>query len=205
VGAKRGRWTVIAVVWLVTVASGMALLIEHQSAAGEAALAPTRWPDPSPLRRAAGMPTLVMLAHPLCPCTRASLAELARLMPQVSGRIEAHVLFLDPDSADERWHDSNLRRIAAAIPGVQVHDDHRGEAARAFGSATSGQTLLYDANGVLQFAGGITPGRGHEGDTIGRDTIAAHVLGAEDGLVTTPVFGCALRTPDEIHLAETNQ
>lgn len=191
----------MVVVWFAAVVGGMGVLIGHQSTPGEAAKAPQRWPESSGLRREPGVATLVMLAHPLCPCTRASLAELARLMPHVAGRVDVHVLFLRPEAADESWGESDLRGLAAAIPGVKVHEDLRGDAAAAFGSLTSGQTLLYDAAGNLQFAGGITAARGHEGDNLGRDTITALVLGEETRVATAPVFGCALRRPEELRLA----
>ena len=40
---------------------------------------------------------------------------------------------------------------------------------------TSGQTLLYDTKGHLVFSGGITGGRGHEGDNTGRESIEKYL------------------------------
>src|SRR5436190_6315 len=86
-----------------------------------------------------------------------------------------------------------LTRPKVAIPGVTVRADVDGEAARRFGAATSGQALLYTADGRLLFSGGITESRGHEGDNAGRSAIAALVLGAEPTkLATSPVYGCPL-------------
>ena len=45
------------------------------------------------------------------------------------------------------------------------------------GATTSGHVLLYDAGGVLRFAGGITDGRGHEGDNAGLDAALALLRG----------------------------
>ena len=36
-----------------------------------------------------------------------------------------------------------------------------------------GHVLLYDKNGALVFSGGVTPARGHEGDSIGNSMILA--------------------------------
>ena len=48
-------------------------------------------------------PTLVMLAHPRCTCTRASLAELAELMARVTQRPKAYVVFIKPGGVAEQW------------------------------------------------------------------------------------------------------
>jgi hypothetical protein len=139
-------------------------------------------------------PTLVMLAHPRCPCTRASIAELARLAASVGreGMI-GYVLFYRAEDADAAWAETDLWNSAAAIPGIRVEPDVGGRLAEAFGAVTSGQVVLYDAAGRLVFSGGITGARGHEGDNRGRDAIE-HFF--ERGLVlesTTAVFGCEVR------------
>ena len=49
--------------------------------------APARWPEASALVRNADGPTLVLFAHPKCPCTDASLAELARPIFKVAAHL----------------------------------------------------------------------------------------------------------------------
>jgi hypothetical protein len=141
----------------------------------------------------AGKATVVVLAHPRCPCTRASLAELARLTARIGEVAETWVLFADP--TDVSWEESDLWRTAQAIPGVRVLADPGGDVAHAFGAFTSGQVLVYDRDGALVFDGGITPARGHEGDSVGRNTIVAHLLGGEEGSADAAVFGCSLENP----------
>jgi hypothetical protein len=75
-----------------------------------------------------------------------------------------------------------------------VHD-HDGVEARRFGAATSGQVILYDARGTLLFSGGITPARGHSGDSTGRDAILALLIDGSSEASETPVFGCSLFDP----------
>lgn len=191
---------VLAVAWVLAVGAGMGILLRYESRPGAPASPRSeRWPEQSALRRAPGRATLVMVAHPRCPCTRASLAELARLMIRCGDRVSAHVLFVLPPGKGAAWGRTDLWRSARAIPGVDARLDPGGiEARRCFGAATSGQTFLYHENGRLLFRGGITAARGHEGDNAGSDAVAALVRDAGAHRATgaapasTPVFGCAL-------------
>jgi hypothetical protein len=114
-----------------------------------------------------------MLAHPKCPCTRASIGELAAIMAHCQGRLNAYVLFMKPEGFTEDWEKTDLWQSASQIPDVQVISDPSGEEARRFSAVTSGQTLLYDLKGELLFSGGITPSRGHSGDNAGKSAIVS--------------------------------
>lgn len=184
------------VLWLVAVGWGSACLWSYQSRPGTSAQAPPDWPAEARLRRAADGPTLVMLAHPRCPCTRASIEELARLMSLGRDRLLAYVLFYLPTGVEEGWERTDQWRSAERIPGVRVLPDQDGATARRFGAETSGQALLYDADGKLVFSGGITPSRGHGGDSLGRAIIAAALRGEPRQERTSPVFGCSLLGPE---------
>jgi hypothetical protein len=184
----------LGAVWLATVASGMAFILDYASAPGAPAKPPDGWPA-SRLARAPGRATLVMLAHPHCPCTRASIGELALLMAPLQGQVTAHVLFLRPDGAPDGWERTDLWESAAAIPGVTVTTDPDGTEAAGFGALTSGQVVLYGASGGLLFSGGITPARGHAGDNGGRAAIHRLVSGRQGAASASPVFGCSLVPP----------
>jgi hypothetical protein len=178
--------------WLLMICTGLGLLWSYGGTSGVAAAAPGQWPADSRVSRAADRATLVMLAHPRCPCTRASLGELARLMAQAHGRVTAYVIFVKPAEFPDGWEKTDLLVGASAIPGVTVVRDDGGVEAGRFRAATSGQTMLYDANGKLIFSGGITSARGHEGDNAGRAAVVS-LLGADGaGQEATPVFGCPL-------------
>ena len=181
--------------WLVATASGMSLVWDYEYSPGDSAMAPARWPATSGLARRADRATLVMIADPGCPCARASLHELARLMTRVQGRLTAHVLLVRPSEAPAGWEKSDIWRAPAAIPGVDLTRDVDGAETGRFGALTSGQVLLYNSEGDLQFAGGITPARGHEGDNPGRDAVVALLTGKNAAQRATPVYGCALTTP----------
>jgi hypothetical protein len=180
------------VFWLFVIGAGMKLIWGYESTPGVAASAPDSWPADSRIKPAAGRPTLVMLAHPHCPCTRASIGELARLMTQAQGRVTAYVLFVKPPGFSDERERADLWASAAAIPGVTVVRDDEGVEAGRFGAATSGQTVLYDAAGRLIFSGGITAARGHAGDNAGRTAVVSLLVNDESEQKETPVYGCPL-------------
>lgn len=197
----RALFVMVGVCWVLAVSVGLSILWAYENGPGDAANAPERWPSASSLPAPHERPALVLLVHPQCPCSHATVAELARLMAHVQNRVEAHVLFLLPRGMSEGWAKSDLWQNAAAIPGVDVRLDEGGVEARRFGSATSGETLLYDAAGHLRFNGGITGSRGHEGDNAGRSALESLLTGGTSGTPSTLVFGCALFAPrDEAHL-----
>jgi hypothetical protein len=183
---------VTGALWLLMIGTGTGFLWNYESTPGTSAAAPDRWPADSRIRRATDRATLVMLAHPHCPCTRASIGELSRLMTQAQGRVTAYVLFIKPANFSTDWEKTDLWASAAAIPGVYVLVDNEGVEAGRFRSATSGQTLLYDADGKLIFSGGITSARGHAGDNEGRAAIVSLLTTDEAVRNETPVFGCPL-------------
>jgi hypothetical protein len=185
-------------VWFLTVAAGVTVLWQYANTPGvQAAAAPRQWPSNSHIQRDDSLATLVMVVHPHCPCSRASLGELARLMAQAQGRVRAFVVFSKPPNVSEHWEHTDLWDTAAAIPGVNVLTDEAGSEARIFHAATSGQTMLYDKDGNLRFSGGITGGRGHEGDNAGRSDVIAILNSSESERLETAVFGCDIFAPDE--------
>lgn len=155
-------------------------------------VAPAVWAADSRTLRAPGVPTLLVFAHPRCPCSRATLGELAVLMAQAHGRVHAQVWFYRPEGLAAGWEKTDLWDTAAAIPGVSVACDVGGAEARRFHATVSGQTLLYGADGRCRFSGGITAARGHSGDNGGRGAVLALLHDAAMKRVATPVFGCAL-------------
>jgi len=184
--------TATSALWLLLVGAGIGFIWNYESTPGLAAAAPGLWPAGSRIERAPDVATLVMLAHPHCPCTRASIGELARLMTQAQGRVKAYVLFVKPPNFSDEWVQTDLLASAAAIPGVVVVRDDEGVEAGRFHAATSGQTMLYNTAGTLLFSGGITSERGHAGDNAGRDAVVSLLTTDEVAQKETPVFGCPL-------------
>jgi hypothetical protein len=181
-----------AALWIAALSFGLKALANYEGAPGQVGSVPSSWPADAKIERAPTGETLVMLAHPHCPCTRASVGELAQIMAHVQGKVRAYVLFLKPGSSEADWENTDLRRSAAQIPGVTVLSDIDGAEARRFGAETSGHTLLFDSAGRLLFSGGITESRGHAGGNAGENAIVSLVETRRSERAKTFVFGCSL-------------
>jgi hypothetical protein len=179
-------------VWLAGIGAGGKILWDYQTTPGEPGAPPARWPAASRIERISGRATLLVVAHPQCPCSRATIDELSELMGQVAEGTSVHVLMYKPHEFPAGWERTGLWASAERIPGVSVHVDEDGAEAARFGAATSGQTILYDKEGRLQFSGGITTVRGHRGKSAGYQRIVALASGQRADAATSPVFGCAL-------------
>ncbi len=178
--------------WTLAVVAGMACLWDYESAPGYTPPQPDKWPTSSKIERNPAGFTLVMFAHPHCPCTRASLGELHRLLSRTGSNVHATVTFLKPVGVDVSWCMTDLWQKAKDIPQVRVTLDPDAREARLFGAGVSGHTALFDSSGNRVFSGGITPSRGHEGNNNGRNTIERYVLQGELLRSTTCAYGCPL-------------
>ena len=184
--------TMLITLWLLAVGAGLAGILRYENTGGQTGQVPSRWPTAAKITLDSKVDTLVMFAHPQCPCTRASIEELNRLLAKIHGRVSTHVLFFSPHSLGEDWSKTDLWRSAEAIPGLTVARDVDGKQAALFGAETSGYVLLYEPGGQLIFHGGITGSRGHAGDNAGENIIASLCEGQTTGTNQTPVYGCSL-------------
>ena len=192
------KWALGISVWLTAVLAGFGALLNYKAIAGSPGHAALEWPAQASVTRSTQGPTLVLFAHPRCPCTRATVSELARLVarhPQVSVR----ALFLRPEGFEEDWEKTDLWTTVAGISGAVPIADDSGAISKRFGAETSGQVMLFDANGRLVFDGGLTPSRGHEGESDGQRRIHELLMTGATDRRESPVYGCALgftETPD---------
>jgi hypothetical protein len=178
----------------------MLAMARYQMSPGEAA---TRGEHVSPATQITCVtekPTLIMFLHPQCPCSAASVEELARLMAKCGERVRATVFVSQPNDKTAEWTRGSLWRAASAIPGVSVEPDPGNTQAIHFGARTSGQVLLHNTHGKLLYAGGITGSRGHAGDNGGLDALTQLLLHPDDSPIEPAqfaVFGCALTPPGQ--------
>lgn len=190
----RVEWLlwVIALLWVGGIAYGFSSIRHYEATPGAVGIPPTSWPINSQLRPDPDRASLVMLVHPQCSCTQASLEELNTIMSKVQGRISVWVLFIAPTSTTQDWERTATWTQAHRIPGVTVMLDQQGAEARRFGALTSGDVALYDAAGYLLFSGGITGARGHVGDNLGRRSVLGLLVGDSTAQHKHEVYGCAL-------------
>lgn len=184
---------ILTSIWVCAVIAGIALLIDYSAAPGTDAAPPPTWPAETAVTRHVSNSTLMMFVHPKCPCSNASLSELARVAARCHARMDLKVVFVKPQGAPSEWNQSPLKSKAEQIPRVQTIVDQDGRIAATFGVKTSGHCVVYDTDGKLLFSGGITAGRGHEGDSPGQSIIQAIAQGhTVDQAQQCATFGCAL-------------
>jgi hypothetical protein len=187
-----GLFTVAGVFWVSFVAIGFLILAKEEFTPVKAAPQGALFPRNCALQLVTDKPTLVLFAHPHCPCTRASLHELDTLLAQTQKRVSATVVFTIPDGVPAGWERGDLWNSATTIPGLHVIRDPGGREAHRFDVEGSGHVLLYAPSGKLLFSGGITASRGHEGDNVGRSAVLSFILEGHAAVSQTPVFGCSL-------------
>jgi non-ribosomal peptide synthetase component F len=178
---RRGVLVAVAALWSLGIGIGGWEMYRYVTTSGETAAAPASWPAASRIPVADSGATVVMFVHPECPCSRASLAELAeiaRITP-----VTPRVVFVGGDGA--------AAATSAFEHVLRIVDATDAEAVR-FGALTSGDVVVYGADGALRFSGGITGSRGHVGDNIGRRAALAAITGADNSPTTHAVFGCGL-------------
>jgi hypothetical protein len=198
----RLLFTVTGLLWMGAVGFGTRVFLNYENASGKPGEPPAQWPLSSQCARSPTGFTLVMLAHPDCPCTKASLEELDGLMAHLPEPLTAYILFSKPEGPAAEVESSDLWQRASRIPGVSARFDRFGVEAAKFGGNVSGQTMLYGPTGHLVFTGGITAARGHQGANAGVDSILLAVAGKPAEVARTPVFGCSLHDPDAQALKE---
>jgi hypothetical protein len=122
----------------------------------------------------------------------ATISELERLLTERPGRAALNVLLFKPAQQPDNWTSSASSQALAQWANTRLWIDEEGSEAARFGALTSGQLLIYDAGGRLRFAGGVTPGRGQSGASVGSEAVAAVLEGACAEWMQSPVYGCSL-------------
>jgi hypothetical protein len=182
-------------VWAATVGGMYHAVRRFETTPGRGAAARTSWPVNSRIVPEPDRWTLVMLIHPHCSCTRASLQELERIIEMSGPSLQTYVLVYRPSDFKAGWEKTETFDAAKRLQRARVIVDPDGREARLFGGFTSGQTFLYDREGVLRFSGGVTSLRGHAGVNRGSMDVV-EIVHATARQSTHPVFGCAIVTTE---------
>src|SRR4051794_40921699 len=141
---RRATMVASLAVWTVALAVGIRILLRYANTPGQPARPPADWPLNAPVKAAQQRATLLLFIHPQCPCSRATLEEMARIVACCKDKVESSVLIYSPSNTGSEWAHTELWNTAAGIPGVHVLADPDASTARRFGARTSGQVLLYD-------------------------------------------------------------
>jgi hypothetical protein len=195
---RRSTLLLVMAAWCLLVGLGARSLLRYETTQGQAAVTSARWPEGVWLPLARDRQTLLVFLHPHCPCSRASVEELAQLLAQTQDHLAVQVVFFVPEGRVSDVTGSALWKSVAALPGVALICDVDGALARQFDAHTSGQVYQFDPDGQLLFSGGVTASRGHIGDNGGLNAIVE--LAHQPGLVLrgpahSPVFGCEISCP----------
>src|SRR5262245_61059328 len=161
--AMKGRRLPVALLftaWAALAVCGESYVLRYQRQPGERGHSSDHWPSRLQLGKEL---TLVMFLHPHCPCSKASITQLEKVMKAGHGTITAWVVLTKPNGAEPGWEQSELVKSAESIPDASVYVDDDAVETRLFGPVTSGHVLVYDPAGRLVFSGGLTPGRGEAG------------------------------------------
>lgn len=185
----------LILVWAGTTACAFAYFWRIDSTPG------SQTPAPQSIDSAGKSPCVLVFLHAQCPCSRATLSELGRLIAKLN-RPTAFQIYFVATANDASWRESSLYAQATRLPNATITEDPTGTLAAQYGAQTSGQVIAYDAGGKLIFQGGITESRGHEGDSAGKSRLLAALQSPQDGTLTSPVYGCRLPTAFDPHSSQ---
>lgn len=188
--------TALGTLWTLAIFVGGYAMISYEVTPGLSAAPTDKFPASSKVRLSKTKCTLIMLAHPLCPCTEASITELEKIMSRHGSKLEAYILFLAPSSPPPEWNANSATRrkaeSARGIRGIRIIEDIDGSEAKIFSAKTSGECLLYNTDGDLLFNGGLTAARGTTGDNENTRSLVSILESQPATAHRALVFGCPL-------------
>lgn len=134
---------------------------------------------------------ILMFIHPKCPCSVASLNALELIIRSCHSQPSAEVIVVGADESQIASNAFALVAKARAIPDAIVRSELLNEA-KLYGARTSGHLVVLNADKQELFRGGITPARGHEGQSVGMECVKSLLTGYAPAERTRPVYGCPL-------------
>ena len=186
-------WTFVLLFWLICIGGGYTYLLRYSFTAGLSIPAPERFSSPGVAQASSTRARLLIALHPRCPCSRATLHELAKIMSRATNACDVTALIFTPKGDSEDWLKGGLVNECRRLQ-CRIQADPGGEIAASLGCLTSGAVVLYDGAGKLRYQGGITGSRGHEGDNDGERTVLEILRGQHGSFSALPVFGCPIRS-----------
>lgn len=184
------RWVWAALgAWIAVIVTGSIKLAAHANAG----IVPVSATSMEKLSKT-GAARLEMFLHPHCPCSAASLRELQRILARAEATTRCNIYFYRPANQPDEWVQGAHWQTALQLPNVQTLIDPAGAVSAQRGIRASGEVQAFDATGACRFQGGVTPSRGHEGDSLGKSAVLAVLNNQPPQINSTPVFGCSLQS-----------
>jgi hypothetical protein len=94
--------------WLLAVGAGLSILWAYAGTPGPPATAAATWPAAASVARDTRTPVLLLFLHPHCPCSRATVGELARLLAGAQAPVATYAFFYRPADAEAGWERTDL-------------------------------------------------------------------------------------------------
>lgn len=191
---QTGLGRAVIVAYFIALLTGIALVHRASAVSGPTNGSPAQWPGSNALTLAADAPTLLIFAHPRCPCTEATLINLRSIAAAERARV---VLIISGPAARVQASDDERRLLENARADIVTRDPDGAEAER-FGVLTSGHVLVYRQDGTRAFSGGITPMQGHRGACDALERLSRSLkyerVPADKGATMgdLPVYGCPI-------------
>lgn len=181
----------LALLWGVFALGGSIAMYQHAYSGDHPEYAGQQWPSLSKLTRGSERATLIVFAHPKCPCTRATIDSLSQVVRDT--KCDATIVFWQPASSSKSdtsgWTTTPVIEKAKGIESLQIVMDPDGVESSLFGANTSGHCIAFSASGELLYSGGITSSRGHTGNNIGLESLI-QAIQTGHAQKSLPVFGC---------------
>jgi hypothetical protein len=185
-------FAIAALVWATSVFVAAGVLMWTSLQPGSPAEPPPTLPASAATFQRTGVTTLFVALHPHCPCSRATIVNLEGALNAPNHNTNVIALIYRPRDRSADWTQTDTVQRLSALPGVRTVTDLDGHTAATLGMKTSGQIVAYDADGRLVFSGGITPSRGHEGESAGLQALSTLLANRSPTLAATSVYGCPL-------------
>ena len=177
--------------WGVLIAGGLLWMTAYSMSPGDTSTPLLKRPDNTEISFSDNQSTLLVFLHPRCPCTRPTIAALERLMVRKHDIVLQPVFYL-PSTKTTEWTQDEYWDRLIALGAHQPAIDIDGHLAHKFHATTSGHALLFSTDGLVQFSGGITSGRVHEGDSLGLTMLTRVLDGIPVSEASFPVYGCSI-------------
>jgi len=137
--------------------------------------------------------SLVVLIHPKCSCSTATLKEVERLKIGLKDKLDVKLVFISYGDKSKNWYQGPVWDLAVSMKkNVSIVLDNDGQILKTLGTKTSGTAYLVGPDLKVVFQGGLTPIRGHEGATSGQAFIASWVKGNTKSSLIQKIFGCGV-------------